>query len=271
MITESESACLDMNTNPSDSGKKPLVKGTRESAACAGLFGAILRAGSAAERTGQVGDAILIYPAKGFFAIGDSSDREPSAARQFLRRFSDVLKGIPILSRGGVLTDDQLDYLLSDIITLSREMLNGFSIQGTTTFTGIVLLRTRSISKAVLFHAGDSDLFAYNPLNGIRRVTEKNFWLLGKAREFYQVDIFDMKQGDRFLFATDGIQDLTPPGGEEFVSYLEELFSRYPVEDIPEILIDHCDTKTEGRDDLAMLSLAPEGPFQDIGEILLGG
>jgi hypothetical protein len=102
-------------------------------------------------------------------------------------------------------------------------------------------------------------------------MTENNFWLLGKVREFYQVDFFDVDPDERFLFATDGLQDLSPPRGRTFGEYLAELFGRHSVEDIPDMLIDHCDTRVEGRDDLAILSLVPDGRPSKICMILPGG
>jgi hypothetical protein len=150
-------------------------------------------------------------------------------------------------------------------------MLRTHSFQGTTTFTGLLLLKTGHCTRALLLHAGDSVLFAFNPPNDIKRITENNFWLLGKVRTFYQVHFFDVNPGDRFLFATDGVQDLTPPGGREFDQYLADLFCRNPIEDIPDILIDCCDNKTDGKDDLAILTLAPDSVFPRVREIILGG
>lgn len=236
-----------------------------------GLLGARLRAGGIRENAAGMGDAVLIDPAKGLFAVGDSSDRDPRAARMFMRHFSQVLSDIPALSSGAAAAPDQLDDLQKDIISRSREMLRTYPFHGTTTFTGVLLLRTNRRTRAALFHTGDSLLLAYHPLQGIRRLTENNFWLLGKVREFYQIEFFDVTPGERFLLATDGLQDLSPPEGKAFDPYLSELFGRCPVEDLPDILIDCCDTRKDGRDDLALLSLAPDGPFPKGRKILPGG
>ena len=237
----------------------------------AGLLGARLRPGNIGNSTAGMGDSILIDPARGFFAVGDSSDREPRAARMFMRKFSDMLADYSALLPNPPIPDDLLDSLQKEIVLRSSGMLRVFPFQGTSTFTGLLLLRTDRRIRAVLFHTGDSILFGYHPSYGIRRITENNFWLLGKVREFYQIHYFDVNLGERFLFATDGLQDLSPPDGNEFNEYLVELFCRYPVEDIPDMLIDHCDTKKEGKDDLAILSLAPDGPVPDSCGILLGG
>lgn len=236
----------------------------------AGLFGARLRAGNIGNVTAGVGDSILIDSARGFFAVGDSSGREPRAARMFMRHFADWLASFSVLSPDSAIADDLLDGLQEEIVSGSREMLRLFPFQGTSTFTGLLRFRTERRIRVILFHTGDSILFAYHPPNGVRRVTENNFWLLGKVREFYQVDFFDVNPGDRFLFATDGLRDLSPPEGKEFDEYLAELFRRHPVEEIPDILMDGCDTKTNEKDDLAILSLSPDEPFPKICEILLG-
>jgi len=237
----------------------------------AGLFGARLRAGNIGHGTAGVGDSILIDLAKGFFAVGDSSDREPRAARMFMSHFAGLLADFSVLSPDRAIPDDRLDGLQKEIVTRSREMLRLYPFQGTSTFTGLLLIRTDRRIRGILFHTGDSVLFACHPLNGIRRVTENNFWLLGKVREFYQVDSFDVDPGERFLLATDGLQDLSPPENKGFDEYLAELFRRHPVEDLPDILIDGCDMRKDQKDDLAFLSLAPDGPYPKACEILLGG
>lgn len=237
----------------------------------AGLFGARLRAGNVGYGTAGVGDSILIDPAKGFFAVGDSSDREPRAARTFMSHFSRLLAGFTALSPGEAIPDDRLDELQKAIVYRSREMLRHYPSRGTSTFTGLLLIRTDRRIRAILFHTGDSVLFAYHPQSGIRRLTESNFWLIGKVREFYQVEFFDVDPGERFLLATDGLQDLLPPVGRELEEYLAELFRHRPIENIPDALIDGCGTCKAKRDDLAILSLAPGGPFPKACEIRMGG
>jgi len=254
--------------------KRILLYSAERSIRLSGLLGARLRAGdigSVGKTAAGMGDAVLIDPAKGFFAVGDSSDREPRAARMFMRHFADLLADVSVLSPDWDLSDDGLEGLQREIVSRSRELLRVFPFQGTSTFTGLLLFRTDRRIRAVLFHTGDSVLFAYHPSYGIRRITENNFWLLGKVRDFYQVDYFDVNPGERFLFATDGLQDLSPPEGKEFNEYLVELFCRCPIEDIPDVLMECCDTKTDGKDDLAILSLAPDGPAPNACEILLGG
>lgn len=262
---------LDMEKHDSNTKELPWANECIRKVKVAGLFGARLRPGNIGNGTAGVGDSILIDPARGFFAVGDSSDREPRAAWMFMRKFSDLLADYSVFSPNSTISDDLLDGLQKDIVSRSRGMLRVFPFQGTTTFTGLLLFRTDRRMRAVLFHTGDSVLFGYDPSYGVRRITENNFWLLGKVREFYQIHYFDVNLGERFLFATDGLQDLSPPDGKEFNEYLVELFCRYPVEDIPDILIDFCDIKTGGKDDLAILSLAPDGPVPDACGILLGG
>ena len=260
-----------METVHSDSQERLLVNDRSRAVKCAGLFGARLRAGNVQNGAAGVGDSILIDPAKGFFAVGDSSDREPRAARMFMRHFSSMLSNISVLSPDRVIADNRLDRVQRELVSRTREMLQVFPFQGTTTFTGVLLLRTERRTRAALFHTGDSVLLAYHPLKGIRRITENNFWLLGKVREFYQVQFLDVSPGQRFLFATDGLQDLSPPQGKGCEEYLATLFGCHPFEEIPDILIDCCDTNTDVRDDLAILSLAPDRPFPKDREILLGG
>lgn len=234
----------------------------------AGYFGARLRAGKAGS---QIGDAILIDPARGFFAVGDSSDREPRAARQFMLRFSELLDHIAILSTRGSIPEDRLEPLMVEIVDRSRQILRESLSKGTTTFTGILFVASGHATKALLFHTGDSVLLAFHPLHGLRQISEKNFWLIGKTREFYQVAILDVAPGERYLLATDGLHDLMAPGGTHLNDCIAEVFTRYPVHDVPDRLIGSCDTKTEARDDLALLALAPDRGFPSLCGILLGG
>ncbi|HOM08186.1 MAG TPA: SpoIIE family protein phosphatase [Syntrophales bacterium] len=254
-----------------DAGGTPRVHECSRAVKCAGLFGARLRAGNAGHGTAVVGDSILVDLAKGLFAVGDSSDREPRAARMFMRHFADSLVDFSSLSPGAAIPDDRLDALQRAMVSRSRETLRRYPFQGTSTFTGLLLLRTDRRIRAVVFHAGDSLLFAYHPQSGVRRLTESNFWLIGKVREFYQVEFLDVAPGERFLLATDGLQDLSPPGGEGLEEYLAGLFRKLPVEDIPDFLIDGCEPWKAKRDDLALLALAPEGTFPEACEILMGG
>ena len=260
-----------MKERVSNTEGMPWVNGYSQGVKVAGLFGARLRPGNIGNSSAGMGDSILIDPARGFFAVGDSSDREPRAARMFMRKFSDMLADYSALVPDSPIPDGLLDGLQKEIVLRSRGLLRVFPFQGTSTFTSLLLFKTDRRIRAVLFHTGDSILFGYHPSYGIRRITENNFWLLGKVREFYQIHYFDVNLGERFLFATDGLQDLSPPDGNEFNEYLVELFCRYPVEDIPDMLVDRCDTKKEGKDDLAILSLAPDGPVPDACGILLGG
>lgn len=233
---------------------------------CAGCFGARLRVGKPGV---PCGDAILIDPSRGFFAVGDSSDREPRAARRFMISFSDLLHDIPIPSVRDSVPEHALEDLMQTIIQRSRSMLEEEPIKGTTTFTGVLLFGTNPARKAMLFHAGDSVLLAWHPRNGVRWATQKNFWLIGKTRHFYQAALFDVAPGERFLLASDGLQDLTPPEGQGIEAYIAELCTTQAVEDIPDILLAVCDTKTLGRDDLALLALAPDRALPDAEAVIV--
>ena len=186
--------------------------------------------------------------------MGDSSDREPRAARQFMLRFSELLDHIAILSTRGSIPEDRLEPLMAEIVDRSRQILRESLSKGTTTFTGILFVASGHATKALLFHTGDSVLLAFHPLHGLRQISEKNFWLIGKTREFYQVAILDVAPGERYLLATDGLHDLMAPGGTHLNDCIAEVFTRYPVHDVPDRLIGSCDTKTEARDDLALLA-----------------
>ncbi len=205
-----------------------------------------------------MGDAVLLDPATGLFACGDSSDRGPWEAARFLREFGLVMERFrgegPRGSRGA----DPWDELRSTLTGRIREMLATFPFQGTTTFTGFLLLKGYGESRGLLFHAGDSVLFSYSRKGGVRRLTEPNFWLLGKVRSLYQVDYFTWRRGDRLLMATDGVYDLKPPDHGGLEGCLEELLGRCPVEEVPDELIACGDGRREGRDDLALVAIDPD-------------
>jgi hypothetical protein len=218
-----------------------------------------------------IGDSIIIDVFKGFLAIADSSDRNPSYARVFMEYFSEFLAGFPSLELSRIQSNESFDHLQESIITKSKTILKTFHCYGSCAFTALILIRTISGMKAIAFHSGDTLLHASCPGSKIRQVTRNNFWLIGKVHDFSQVEIMEVVPGTRFLFMTDGFQCFSPALGRDPLARIDELIHRHPIEDIPDEVFDYCDTGQSGKDDFAMMAFDPHGFVPNIPRILLGG
>lgn len=246
----------------------------RRAVRCGGFLGARLRSGSLrpTEQRG-VGDGILLDFGKGIFAVADSSDRNPSFSRRFLLRLSDALEGLPRLGTGDVCGEAEMAALKAEVEVRSATVLGEMSSPTEScTLTAVLILRTEAEWRGLVLHTGDSlllqcDLGGYT----VRRITESNFWMVGRTRRFFQVEYIPLTERSRLLLATDGFTGLRPPAAGTREDQVRQLFDEHPVEEVPDALIDGCDAVDRIRDDLALVSLEPAGIFFNDRRVLLGG
>lgn len=232
----------------------------RRSIRLPGLFAARLRAGSAGSpRTAGVGDGILIHPEKSFFAIGDGSDRNPRAVRRTMERFVALLEEFPVLEAGRTYGEGEAAELRDGIFHASSGLIRDLYPSDGCTFTGVLLLGTAGGYRGFLFHSGDSILFLIDGESGeVKRLTENNFWFVGRTDRFSQVEEIRLPASSHLIFATDGFAALLPPD-EELRMLLGNVCRSHRVEEIPDILFDRYDRSGEGLDDAAVLCLDPAG------------
>ncbi|MCX5852877.1 MAG: SpoIIE family protein phosphatase [Deltaproteobacteria bacterium] len=250
-----------------------LVNRHRRSVRFPGLLGARLRAGSTGSlQAAGVGDGILIHPDKAFFAVGDGSDRNPRAVRQAMECFVALLEGFPGLKAGRIYREEEAAELRDSVLLAAAGLIRDLYPSDGCTFTGILLFRTAGGFRGLLFHAGDSLLYRIDTESGeTQRLTENNFWFVGRTSRFSQVEEIPLRPSSLLLLATDGFAALLPSGEGDGTS-LGEVCRRHPVEELPDLLFDRYDRPGEVLDDAAVLCLVPAGQTGGSCQpIILGG
>ena len=245
----------------------------RRAVRCHGFLGARLRSGSLRPQEQRgVGDGILLDFKKGFFAVSDSSDRDPSFSRKFLLRFSEALDRLDGVGSGRVFSAAGLAALKAELETRSATVLCEMSSTESCTLTGVLILPTEAGRQGLVLHTGDSLLLKCDlGARETQRITENNFWMVGRTRRFFQVEYVFLMERTRLLLATDGFSGLQAPESESGVAFVQRLFDEHPVEEVPDVLIDGYDLVERVRDDLALVSLDPSQIFFADRRIVLGG
>jgi serine/threonine protein phosphatase PrpC len=236
-----------------------------------GIAGACVRAGSISsrDRTGM-GDCILMDLRKGFYAVSDSSNRCPTASRRFLRKLARGLEALP--DPGRVFSLEEFAQFSRDAIDMSEQVLQTIPYTESCTFTGILVAETEGGTKGILFHTGDSLLFEVNRgTSEARTMTTSNFWMVGKSKQFYQVEEIEIAPEAVFILATDGVADLNAQDYDGKNESLVKLVSRYRVEEVPDRLVEAIDLQRSTTDDLVIVSVDPHRQRASETTILLGG
>jgi len=238
-----------------------------------GIAGACIRTGTISSRDQSgMGDCVLMDFRKGFFAVSDSSNRFPTASRRFLRKLATGLEALPSPDPGKIFSLGEFDRLSRSVIDTSEEVLQTIPYTESCTFTGVLVVRTEAGQKGLLVHTGDSRLYEVNPKTRVsRNMTNINFWMVGKSKRFYQVEEIEILPEAMFILATDGVIDLSSQGRVERHESLADFANRYPVEEIPDRLVEEIDLHQATTDDLVILALDPEQLCSSETTILLGG
>lgn len=249
------------------------LNGKRRSVRCPGVLGAFIRGG--AEKPSYmsgVGDCLLIDFGRAFFAVSDSSDRNSSASRFFLRQYVNLMETFPILKSSEIHTEEKTEKIKRELVRKSEELLCTMPFSDSCTFTGFLILRTTLGLQGLLMHTGDSILMVYHPAEGgLRQITKSNFWMVGRTQQFFQVETMNIEEGMRFILSTDGFSGLDAPRGQERNGFYQDLFEGQPIEKIPDILMDRYDKPHPGKDDLGLIMLDPRRLPFDHPWIILGG
>jgi hypothetical protein len=238
-----------------------------------GFLGARLRSGSGRpDYLMGVGDCLLLDFGKGFFAVSDSSERNSSSSRIFMLRFAGLLEGLQDIGLPRIWLSDELVKLQAEVEAQSEKILGEMSFTESCTFTGILILRTEKGWQGLILHTGDSLLLQYDlPAKTVRLATKSNFWMIGRTSRFFQVEYVSLSEETRLLLATDGFSYLKTPEPQQREDFIRQIFEEYPVEKIPDLLIDGYDTKGIAKDDLALISLHPARFTYRNQRIIMGG
>ena len=232
----------------------PFVNRRLRSVKWPGLLGARISAGTIRREAG-VGDTVIADFQRGFFAIADSSDRNPVFGRQFLHHFSAFIAGLTRFGSSIIHANETIEPLLRSITLESRAMLRTLPFHGSCAFTGLCLTRTGQGLAAFLIHTGDTALFTMDADRAMSLLTKKNFWFVGKSTAFSHIEYMWIEPGMRFLFSTDGLLGLSPLSGMDLASTSKEILESRPIEDVPDAIFDAFGTRPSGADDSAVMSL----------------
>ena len=238
-----------------------------------GIAGARIRPGtiSSRDRSGM-GDCALMDLRKGFFAVSDSSNRFPTASRRFLRKLAGRFDALPSPDPGKVFSLEEFDRFYRSTIDSAQEVLQTIPFTESCTFTGVLVTRTEDGLKGILFHTGDSRLYEVNRKTRVStNRTTTNFWMVGKSKRFYQIEEIDVAPDAIFILATDGVIDLSSEDRVERHESLADFTGRYPIEQIPDRLVQEIDVQEATTDDLVIVALDPARLRSCEATILLGG
>jgi serine/threonine protein phosphatase PrpC len=209
---------------------------------------------------------------KGFFAVSDSPNRFPTASRRFLRKLVQGLEALPSPDPDEVLSLEAFDRFSRSVIETSEEVLQTIPYTESCTFTGVLVASTEAGKKGILFHTGDSRLYEVNRKTcASRSMTPSNFLMVGKSKRFSQVEKIEIPPEAMFILATDGVVDLSSEDRVGRHESLAEMATRYPVEEIPDKLVEAIDLQQATTDDLVIVALDPDQIRSCEATILLGG
>jgi serine/threonine protein phosphatase PrpC len=240
---------------------------------CPGFLGARVQGGSiGASRSAGVGDCMLLEFSKGFFAVSDASDRDPSVSHAFMERFTRMLADNESLSASRIYGDVEKEILMDRFIGDAKQLLPLFSFGEGCTFTGILFLKTMGAMRAVILHTGDSLLFSCNLRTGDGfQFTKNNFWMVGRSQHYFQIEELPVDRDTRLLLATDGIGELLNAAGMDRELKILNLFKTERIENVPDSLFMADNSPVETWDDAAIIALDPFSMPAHSDRFIFGG
>lgn len=245
----------------------------KRSMRCPGLASARVRRGTMhGDKGSGLGDCVILDFRNGFFATADSSDRDTTASRKFLMRFTSMLDDITGVLSGGIASRERLIELRELLQERSGNILRGIPYTASCTFTGILLPKGYSGNSGILLHTGDSVLYACRRRSdGLRRITENNFWMVGRTRQLFQVEEMGIEPDTVILIASDGFSDLNFPASVERDRFIGELIGKSAVEEVADRLIETGYDPEAPVDDLGLIALKPDRMRYADRKIIMGG
>jgi hypothetical protein len=217
--------------------------------------GAVMRPG----RGGLQGeDAIFMDLQNGIFAVADGAERASGASRRLTVRFAQSVAAV--VGMGWPLThaESEVQKILGRFRKTVESLLADIPYGDATTFTALKLLRWDTGIMGVFCHCGDSLMFQFDPVSGVRQITQTNFWLAGRTRKVYQAEAVSAPAGTVFLLSTDGIGDLLFPRPPGMPACLVQSIQNTPADRIPGYLLTRYDQSRQPVDDIAMIAVSPE-------------
>jgi len=238
-----------------------------------GIAGARLREGTLPfHHYHTLGDSLLMDFSHNFFAVSDSSPKSPAASGSFLFKFSQVLDEFSSFDPGTTYRLDFLTKLKRGLTRKAEALLTSIPYGENCTFTGILIIRTGSGTKGILFHTGDSLLFQVaHKIKKIEELTKKNFLLVGRTSHFFQVEEIDILPEALLIITTDGFCDLEYQNYRERNNLIIGLARSHAVEELPDKILENIDSPKNIVDDIGIISLCPERMTLSKEKIVLTG
>lgn len=208
----------------------------------------------------MMGDAVLVYPEKRFFAVADSPSHCPRASGEFLANVRKLLDSPEDCIQTDIASITDLMPEVKHIENRINQLVETTDFNNRTTFTGLFLFPL--IKKALLLHNGDSLLYHFHlDRDQIEMVSKTNHCLVGKFPKIYQVRTFDYGKHSRFLLATDGFSDiLRAIRSRHSDAYQTELLcvlKKVPIDKFISELLQKYHPSAYRNDDLGIISLNP--------------
>lgn len=155
--------------------------------------------------------------------------------------------------------------------TSTESILADIPYGDASTFTGLLVLKCNTGPVGLLYHCGDSLLLQYTRESGLRQVSQTNFWMVGRSKRLYQAEAFPAPPGSVFILATDGFSDLQFSGPAGMEGCVARSVRENPVEAVPGDLLVRYDVSPWPVDDLALITVRPEGLGPSRERVFLGG
>jgi hypothetical protein len=208
----------------------------------------------------------------GFFAVADSSDRDTTASRKFLKRYTVMLEDIAGALSEDIVSREKLIEIRELLEEKSEDILMAIPYTASCTFTGILLPRSYSGKRGILLHTGDSMLYTYSGRSDtLRRITENNFWMVGRTKQLFQVEEIGIEPDTVILIASDGFSDLNFSPNTERDACIADLIKDNAIEEIADILFERGYVKRAPVDDLGLIALRPDRIDYTDKRIIMGG
>jgi hypothetical protein len=223
-------------------------------------------------RQAGVGDCALLDFSKSLFAVADASDRNPSASRDFIVLFAQMMEEKALLSAHRTYSAAEVSVLKERLTVESEKLLASLPFRDGCTFTAVLLLQTADGMAAIVIHTGDSLLISFDlDAHTACQITSNNFWMVGRSQRFFQIDNLPICSTTRLLLATDGISDISVPPGAGREEFILGLFKACGPDALPDRLLGKVDIRPDGWDDTAIIAIDPSAKARFSGCIIIGG
>lgn len=237
------------------------------------IVGACVKPGSPSLNSySGLGDCLLLNFQTGFFAVSDSSDRNPCVSRRLLIQFDQMLVRTAFNSSQRLLSIGRLNSMKDEFAVESENILESAIGSSSCTITGIYLVDTDVGRAGVIFHTGDSGLYKFDFLSSrFHELTERNFWMVGRSRKLFQISVIEFGSPTSLIMATDGLPIFLAVRKSKMCSELTTIIKNEDISDIPEKFVDKLRPVNGFEDDAAAIAISMQKICRVNKRIIMGG